>query len=448
MPALLYINYILLLTTKDTWAYDLLLIVVLGFLIYFFTQRRITQSSRIQKWLREKVKEKTKELEEEKVRAENSERAKEQFLANMSHEIRTPLNAIVGLTRLLLEKDPKPDQLKYLNSIKHSSDNLLVIINDILDLSKIEAGKINSGKIDFNIKEQLETVLTTFRLNAEEKSIGLEYHIDDDVPAVIVGDPYRLNQIIMNLTSNAIKFTEKGGITIRVSCVEKTEHNALLQFNVIDTGIGIAADKLDYIFNIFTQETSSTTRRFGGTGLGLSISKRLVELQQGTISVASEPGKGSDFSFTIRFGISDKSADHLTPKGKPVVSEKLANLKILLAEDNEFNQMVAVDTLEELIENVTVDIAKNGKEAVDKIIANKYDVVLMDIQMPEMDGYEATRLIRSNSDASINAIPIIAMTASVIKAEVDKCYESGMNAFVGKPFTTEELIEKISKSIH
>ncbi len=448
MPALLYINYILLLTTKDTWAYDLLLIVVLGFLIYFFTQRRITQSSRIQKWLREKVKEKTKELEEEKVRAENSERAKEQFLANMSHEIRTPLNAIVGLTRLLLEKDPKPDQLKYLNSIKHSSDNLLVIINDILDLSKIEAGKINFEKIDFNIKEQLETVLTTFRLNAEEKSIGLEYHIDDDVPAVIVGDPYRLNQIIMNLTSNAIKFTEKGGITIRVSCVEKTEHNALLQFNVIDTGIGIAADKLDYIFNIFTQETSSTTRRFGGTGLGLSISKRLVELQQGTISVASEPGKGSDFSFTIRFGISDKSADHLTPKGKPVVSEKLANLKILLAEDNEFNQMVAVDTLEELIENVTVDIAKNGKEAVDKIIANKYDVVLMDIQMPEMDGYEATRLIRSNSDASINAIPIIAMTASVIKAEVDKCYESGMNAFVGKPFTTEELIEKISKSIH
>lgn len=448
MPALLYINYILLLTTKDTWAYDLLLIVVLGFLIYFFTQRRITQSSRIQKWLREKVKEKTKELEEEKVRAENSERAKEQFLANMSHEIRTPLNAIVGLTRLLLEKDPKPDQLKYLNSIKHSSDNLLVIINDILDLSKIEAGKINFEKIDFNIKEQLETVLTTFRLNAEEKSIGLEYHIDDDVPAVIVGDPYRLNQIIMNLTSNAIKFTEKGGITIRVSCVEKTEHNALLQFNVIDTGIGIAADKLDYIFNIFTQETSSTTRRFGGTGLGLSISKRLVELQHGTISVASEPGKGSDFSFTIRFGISDKSADHLTPKGKPVVSEKLANLKILLAEDNEFNQMVAVDTLEELIENVTVDIAKNGKEAVDKIIANKYDVVLMDIQMPEMDGYEATRLIRSNSDASINAIPIIAMTASVIKAEVDKCYESGMNAFVGKPFTTEELIEKISKSIH
>ncbi|MBK7109982.1 MAG: hypothetical protein IPH61_12825 [Bacteroidetes bacterium] len=173
--------YILLLATKDTWIYDLLLMVVLAFIIYFFTQRRITQSSRIQKWLREKVKEKTKELEEEKELAENSEKAKEQFLANMSHEIRTPLNAIVGLTRLLLEKEPKQDQLKYLNSIKHSSDNLLVIINDILDLSKIEAGKINFEKIDFNIKEELETVVTTFRLNAEEKSIHLDYEIDDNV---------------------------------------------------------------------------------------------------------------------------------------------------------------------------------------------------------------------------------------------------------------------------
>lgn len=417
-------------------------------MIYFFTQRRITQSSRIQKWLREKVKEKTKELEEEKVRAENSEKAKEQFLANMSHEIRTPLNAIVGLTRLLLEKEPKQDQLKYLNSIKHSSDNLLVIINDILDLSKIEAGKINFEKIDFNIKEQLETVITTFQVNAQEKSIRLEYEIDENVPAIIIGDPYRLNQIIMNLTSNAIKFTEKGSITIRVSCIEKSEDEVTLQFNVIDTGIGIAADKLDYIFNIFTQETSSTTRRFGGTGLGLSISKRLVELQNGNINVTSELGKGSDFSFTLHFGISGKKTDVISPKRKAVNTAALANLKILLAEDNEFNQMVAVDTLEELIENVTVDIAQNGKEAVDKILNNKYDVVLMDIQMPVMDGYEATRTIRNNSDATINAIPIIAMTASVIKAEVDKCYESGMNAFVGKPFTAEELIEKISKSIH
>lgn len=448
MPTLLHTMYILLLATKDTWIYDLLLMVVLAFIIYFFTQRRITQSSRIQKWLREKVKEKTKELEEEKERAENSEKAKEQFLANMSHEIRTPLNAIVGLTRLLLEKEPKQDQLKYLNSIKHSSDNLLVIINDILDLSKIEAGKINFEKIDFNIKEELETVVTTFRLNAEEKSIHLDYEIDDNVPAIIIGDPYRLNQIIMNLTSNAIKFTEKGGITIRVSSIDKSEDEVTLQFNVIDTGIGIAANKLNYIFNIFTQETSSTTRRFGGTGLGLSISKRLVELQNGNINVTSELGKGSDFSFTLHFGISDKKPDILSPKRKTVDTAALANLKILLVEDNEFNQMVAVDTLEELIKNVTVDVAENGKVAVEKILNNKYDVVLMDIQMPVMDGYEATRLIRSNNDAAINSIPIIAMTASVIKAEVDKCYESGMNAFVGKPFTAEELIEKISKSIH
>lgn len=437
-----------ILSMKDTWIYDLLLILVLGFFIYFFTQRRITQSSRTQKWLREKVKEKTKELEEEKERAEQSEKTKEQFLANMSHEIRTPLNAILGMTRLLLEKNPKEDQLKYLNSIKHASDNLLVIINDILDLSKIEAGKINFEKIDFNLATQLQTVITTFKVSAEEKSLGLTHAIDKDVPVNLIGDPYRLNQILMNLTSNAIKFTDKGSVKIIVKLIEKTKKDAQLQFSVTDTGIGIAKDKLDYIFNIFTQESSSTTRRFGGTGLGLSICKRLVELQGGTIQVDSEPGKGASFSFSLRFDISENNQEEetLQTEFKPTL-KKLSDIKILLAEDNEFNQIVAVDTLEELIKNVQVDIAKTGKEAVEMVTNGKYDVVLMDIQMPEMDGYEATKMIRSSKDARINAIPIIAMTASVVKAEVDKCFESGMNAFVGKPFNAEELIDKITKTI-
>ncbi|MFN3939656.1 MAG: ATP-binding protein, partial [Chitinophagales bacterium] len=354
----------------------------------------------------------------------------------------------LGMTRLLLEKNPKEEQLKYLNSIKHASDNLLVIINDILDLSKIEAGKITFEKIDFNLATQLQTVITTFKLSAEEKSLALTHTIDPDVPVHLIGDPYRLNQILMNLTSNAIKFTDAGSVSIVVKQKSKSDKEVQLEFSVTDTGIGIAKDKLDYIFNIFTQESSSTTRRFGGTGLGLSICKRLVELQGGTIRVVSETGKGSTFSFHLHFGISDKGEQNAIQQTEfePAL-RSLSDIKILLAEDNEFNQIVAVDTLEELIKNVKVDIAKTGKEAVDMVMQGDYDVVLMDIQMPEMDGYEATKKIRSSNDARINAIPIIAMTASVVKAEVDKCFESGMNAFVGKPFNAEELIDKITKTI-
>jgi len=222
----------------------------------------------------------------------------------------------------------------------------------------------------------------------------------------------------------------------------------LLTFSVIDTGIGIAKDKLDYIFDMFTQETSSTTRKFGGTGLGLAICKKLIELQGGAISVDSEAGKGSVFSFTLPFAIGKDVVDE-NPKAehKQQVVAKMKNLRILLAEDNEFNQMVAVDTLESAIEGAQVTVAANGKIAVDMLKNNTFDIVLMDIQMPEMDGHEATKTIRSSSDPRINSMPIIAMTASVIKAEVDKCFESGMNEFVGKPFSVDELLEKMSKII-
>ena len=431
---------------KTWWIYSICIIVI-GIFIYYVIRKRISDAAVDQRILREKVREKTRELESEKERAEYSEKVKEQFLANMSHEIRTPMNAILGMTRLLLEKEPRTDQLKYLNSIKHASDNLLVIINDILDLSKIEAGKINLESIPFDIRNEIKSVFETMKVNADDKNLELKTDIENTIPKTIIGDPYRLSQILLNLTGNAIKFTEKGSVTIKTTAAMQGE-KVLLTFSVIDTGIGIAKDKLDYIFDMFTQETSSTTRKFGGTGLGLAICKKLIELQGGAISVDSEAGKGSVFSFTLPFAIGKDVVDE-NPKAehKQQVVAKMKNLRILLAEDNEFNQMVAVDTLESAIEGAQVTVAANGKIAVDMLKNNTFDIVLMDIQMPEMDGHEATKTIRSSSDPRINSVPIIAMTASVIKAEVDKCFESGMNEFVGKPFSVDELLEKMSKII-
>lgn len=429
------------------WIIYTMIIVFGALVIAFMIRKRMRDAAYDQRVLREKVRDKTRELEMEKERAEQSERVKEQFLANMSHEIRTPLNAILGMTRLLLDKEPRNDQFKYLNSIKHASDNLLVIINDILDLSKIEAGKINFERIPFRLRNELQAVVDTVKVNADDKGLALKLDIADAVPDSLSGDPYRLNQILLNLVGNAIKFTEKGSVTIKAELLSSDNNKVDMQFSVIDTGIGIAKDKLDYIFDMFTQESSSTTRKFGGTGLGLAICKKLVELQGGEIAVSSTVGTGSQFKFRISYDKAEESAD--TGEEKSTGTQRnLSNLKILLAEDNEFNQMVAVDTLEGAIPGAKVDVAQNGKLAVEMVIANDYDLVLMDIQMPEMDGHEATRTIRSNTDARVNSIPIIAMTASVIKAEVDKCFESGMNAFVGKPFSVEELLDKIAKTIN
>ncbi|MBC8046287.1 MAG: response regulator [Fimbriimonadaceae bacterium] len=431
---------------RDTWFFDLVIILLVVAILYLLIRRRISQSADMQKLLRDKVRDKTKALEEQKERAEHSEKAKEQFLANMSHEIRTPMNAIVQATRLLLENEPKENQLKYLNAIKHSSDNLLVIINDILDLSKIEAGRINFEHIDFNLQEQIQSAYDTLKINSDEKKLELTYDISKDVPLLLNGDPYRLIQIILNLAGNAIKFTEKGSVKISIETAEKQNDFVHLKFSVTDTGIGIANDKLDYIFDMFTQETTSTTRKFGGTGLGLAICKRLIEMQGGSIHVNSKVGHGSTFHFILNYKISNASEKHDQDQRK--ASNKkipVEGLRIILAEDNEFNQMVAVDTIEASIKNVIVDVAKTGKQVIEFVLKNNYDLILMDIQMPEMDGHEATKIIRNMSDPNINSIPIIAMTASVIKAEVDKCFESGMNEFVGKPFKVEELMDKISK---
>ncbi len=380
------------------------------------------------------AKENLNQAVEEKEIALQSARFKQQFLANMSHEIRTPLNAVVGMTNLLLDKGPREDQLRYLNAMRLASRNLLNIINDILDISKIEAGKIVLENIDFELLETVDSVYQTLHLRAEEKKLKLVYTIAEDVPKWIKGDPTRLTQILINLTGNAIKFTPEGGtITIRIS-KESGNDPFWLKAEVEDTGIGIAADQLHKIFESFSQENSETTRKFGGTGLGLSISKQLVELQGGTLQVKSTKGVGTTFWFLIPYGVGTE----VVKKEKQDSDVPLRPLTVLLSEDQPMNQMVAIDTLEGMFEGITIDVANNGQEAVTKADEKKYDLIFMDVHMPVMDGYTATKTIRSSSKLNADT-PILALTANAVKEEIDKCLESGMNKHLAKPFEPEKL---------
>ncbi|MCF1421860.1 tetratricopeptide repeat-containing hybrid sensor histidine kinase/response regulator [Mangrovimonas futianensis] len=390
------------------------------------------------------LKQKNEIIEAEKEKAQASERAKHQFLANMSHEIRTPMNAIKGMTDILLRRRPRKDQTEYLDGIKQSSDSLLVIVNDILDISKIEAGKIELESEPFSINDVVNNVQTIMQFKAEEKGLQLKTILPQQ-EIMVKGDDTRLKQILINLIGNAIKFTEKGMVTATVT--SKEENDTLnLQFTVSDTGIGIDQDRIEKIFKSFEQAYSDTSRKFGGTGLGLSISKKLVELHKGKIWVESNKGKGSAFHFTIPYEV----AEVVSVQKEPVttsdnkISEALKGTKVLLVEDNQFNAVVAGEELEDAIEHVTVDLAENGAIAVEKVKLSHYDVILMDVQMPVMNGYEATQAIRQ-FDNNKSKIPIIAMTANVLKEEVDKCFEMGMDDFIGKPFDTKELIEKIYK---
>ena len=380
-------------------------------------------------------------IEAEKEKAQASERAKHQFLANMSHEIRTPMNAIKGMTDILIRRDPKPDQKEYLDSIKQSSESLLTVINDILDISKIEAGKIEFENESFQVNDVIDHVYTIMQFKAEEKGLELKKDLPDEL-LYVKGDVTRLRQILINLIGNAIKFTEKGLVTTALKAT-KEEDTLQLHFTVSDTGIGIDTDRLEKIFNSFEQAYSDTSRKFGGTGLGLSISKMLVEMQNGKIWVTSEKGKGSQFHFTIPYALAAVPVQEThTMAEHSTIAEALKGIHILLVEDNPFNVVVAQEELEDAIEGVQIDVAENGAIAVERLRSSYYDIILMDVQMPTMNGYEATKAIRSLGNEK-SGTPVIAMTANVFKEEVELCYQAGMNDFIGKPFDTGELLQKI-----
>ncbi|MBK9105681.1 MAG: response regulator [Saprospiraceae bacterium] len=389
----------------------------------------------------EVLEQKNKIIEAEKEKAQASERAKHQFLANMSHEIRTPMNAIKGMTDILIRRDPKDDQKDYLDSIKQSSESLLIVINDILDISKIEAGKIEFEIEPFQVNDLIDNVFTIMQFKAEEKGLELKKDIPAE-PLYVKGDVTRLRQILINLIGNAIKFTDKGIVTTTLH-TKQVDDAIHLHFTVSDTGIGIDKDRLEKIFNSFEQAYSDTSRKFGGTGLGLSISKMLVELQNGKIWVTSEKGIGSQFHFTIPYEMTTAPAQEANDVAENSnIAGTLKGIHILLVEDNPFNVVVAQEELEDAIEGVQVDVAENGAIAVEKMRSSGYDVILMDVQMPKMNGYEATIAIRGFDNEKANT-PIIAMTANVLKEEVDLCYQAGMNDFIGKPFDTNELLQKI-----
>ena len=382
-------------------------------------------------------------------RAEQSEQFKQQFLSNMSHEIRTPMNAVMGMTNLLLDKNPREDQQVYLDGIKKSSGILLYIINDILDLAKIEAGKIELEVIDFSLREVVDQVVQTMYFKAEEKGLSLIRSIPESVFDVLTGDPVRLNQVLMNLTGNAIKFTERGSVELKVEQISPgNDSPVMLKFSVTDTGVGIPHDKLGSVFEEFSQASASDTRRFGGTGLGLTISNQLVSLMNGSILVESQPGQGSVFSFELAFlpGSSDKLKLQQDAEMN-LDGSILDGLFLLIADDNDYNLVVAADTLMSKC-NVTIRTATNGQEAVDLLMENDFDIVLMDVQMPVMNGFEATRYIRNKIPSPKNRIPVIALTASVLRSELDNCRNAGMNGFIPKPFTAAQLIKAIAEALN
>ncbi|HTA81840.1 MAG TPA: ATP-binding protein, partial [Bacteroidia bacterium] len=368
--------------------------------------------------------------------AEDAVKAKQQFLSNMSHEIRTPMNAIIGFTKVVLKTELSEKQKEYINAIKLSGDALIVLINDILDLAKVDAGKMTFEQAPFKMASSISAMLHLFETKIQERNLELVKEYDNKIPEVLIGDPVRLHQIILNLVSNAVKFTTTGKIVVAVNLVSEDSENAVIEFAVTDTGIGIPENKIKKIFENFQQASSGTSRLYGGTGLGLAIVKQLVESQGGTIHVKSEIGEGSTFSFTLSFQ-KTKGEEELVPELLEL-DKKIKNIKILVVEDIALNQLLMKTLLDDF--GFERDIASNGKIAIEKLKTKTYDIILMDLQMPEMNGFEATEYIRNTMNSKI---PIIALTADVTTVDLAKCKAVGMNDYIAKPIDERVLYSKI-----
>ncbi len=401
-------------------------------------KRSEQERERLSEGLGQKVKELEKtqhQLFEAKAAAEAANEAKGRFLANVSHELRTPMNAILGMVDLALPRQSDPLSSEFLQTAKASADVLLTLLNDLLDSAKIEAGKLELESAPFSLRCVLDHTTQVLAVRASEKGISYSCRIMSNVPDVLVGDQVRVRRILLNLAGNAIKFTDRGGVTVNVRVEVQETHQACLEFAVRDTGIGIPRAVLDRIFHPFTQADASTARQFGGTGLGLTISSRLVSMMGGRIWVESEPGQGSTFYFTIRLPLAKQSLP--APVAPLVLRAAPRSLRILLVEDNPANQKLVAFILKD--RGHAVEVAGNGHEGIRRAEQDRYDVILMDVQMPGVDGLEATKAIRAR-EYGRSHVPIVAMTAHAMKGDRERCLAAGMDGYLSKPVDGQEMI--------